>query len=66
MKVINIFAGPGAGKSTTAAGLFYHMKKLNMSVELVTEYAKSRVWEQHSSVMRDQVYLTAKQKTRGT
>lgn len=27
-KVINFYAGPGAGKSTNAAGLFYEMKKL--------------------------------------
>ena len=40
MKVINLFAGPGSGKSTTAAGLFYHMKLEGFSVELVTEYAK--------------------------
>jgi AAA domain-containing protein len=39
-KVINFFAGPGAGKSTTAAGLFFHMKMRNYKVELVTEYAK--------------------------
>jgi adenylate kinase family enzyme len=26
MKVINLFAGPGAGKSTTAAALFSKMK----------------------------------------
>ncbi len=40
MKVINFFAGPGAGKSTTAAGLFFEMKCLGLKVELVTEYAK--------------------------
>lgn len=39
-KVINFFAGPGAGKSTTAAGLFFEMKCLGLKVELVTEYAK--------------------------
>lgn len=60
-KVINLFAGPGAGKSTTAAGLFYTMKKQGMSVELVTEYAKDRVWEEHHSVFKDQLYLLAKQ-----
>lgn len=62
--VINLFAGPGAGKSTTAAGLFYAMKKKGMSVELVTEYAKDRVWEEHQSIFQDQVYLTAKQNRR--
>lgn len=59
--VINLFAGPGAGKSTTAAGLFHRMKSMGMSVELVTEYAKDRVWEEHHSVFSDQLYLTAKQ-----
>lgn len=39
-KVINMFAGPGAGKSTTAAGLFFEMKCAGHKVELVTEYAK--------------------------
>lgn len=40
MIVINLFGGPGSGKSTTAAGLFYEMKLSNVKVELVTEYAK--------------------------
>ena len=26
-KIINLFAGPGAGKSTVASGLFHEMKK---------------------------------------
>jgi len=45
MKVINLFGGPGSGKSTTAAGLFYNMKLQHKSVDLVTEYAKELVWE---------------------
>lgn len=62
--VINLFAGPGAGKSTTAAGVFHQMKKAGLSVELVTEYAKDRVWEEHYSVFSDQLYLLAKQNRR--
>jgi hypothetical protein len=38
--VINLWAGPGAGKSTTAAGLFFQMKHARYKCELVTEYAK--------------------------
>ena len=45
MKVINIFSGPGVGKSTTASGLFYFMKKNGLSCEYVAEYAKDLVWE---------------------
>lgn len=41
---INLFAGPGTGKSTTAAGVFFEMKRSGMSVEYVTEYAKSLVF----------------------
>lgn len=53
MKVINLFGGPGSGKSTTAAGLFYHMKLRGQSVDLVTEYAKELVWEGRLEDMLD-------------
>lgn len=45
MKVINLLGGPGCGKSTTAAGLFYKMKLQHGSVELVTEVAKDLVYD---------------------
>jgi AAA domain len=45
VKVINLFAGPGAGKSTTAAGLFFAMKTRGQRVELVTEFAKELTYE---------------------
>jgi AAA domain len=64
MKVINLFGGPGAGKSTTAAGLFYAMKKEQLNVELVTEYAKDAVWERRHNLFDDQIYIFAKQQRR--
>lgn len=64
MKVINIFSGPGVGKSTTAAGLFYEMKKMHLNVELVTEYAKDAVWEKRFNILEDQIYVFAKQQRR--
>lgn len=63
-KVINFYAGPGAGKSTNAAGLFYEMKKLGYSVELVTEYAKDKVWEGSVKVLENQLYVTSNQISR--
>ncbi|MBU4567008.1 MAG: ATP-binding protein [Proteobacteria bacterium] len=46
MKVINLFGGPGCGKSTTAAGLFYKLKMQQIfKVELVREYAKDLVYQ---------------------
>jgi nicotinamide riboside kinase len=64
VKVINIFGGPGAGKSTTAAGLFFEMKKKQIQVELVTEYAKDMTWEKRHNVLSDQLYILAKQNRR--
>lgn len=61
MKVINLIGGPGCGKSTTAAGLFYELKKKGYSVELVTEYAKTRVWEDALKTLKDQIYVFGKQ-----
>lgn len=64
MKVINLFGGSGVGKSTAASGLFYEMKKLQMNVELVNEYAKEIVWEQRYNLLDDQLYILAKQNRR--
>lgn len=64
LKVINLYAGPGAGKSTTAAGLFYLMKLNKFKVELVTEFAKDKVYERHSELLEDQLYVFAKQQRR--
>ena len=64
MKVINLFSGPGAGKSTTAAGLFYEMKCLGLNVEYVQEYAKDLVYEKRDNILSDQIYVFAKQQRR--
>lgn len=62
LKVINLWGGPGIGKSTTASGLFNIMKLRKKSVELVTEYAKQLVWEkQDASIFENQILLLAKQ-----
>lgn len=58
---INLFGGPGSGKSTTAAMLFAHLKKSNISVEHCTEYVKRWVYLKRSVSKHDQIYLFAKQ-----
>lgn len=63
LTVINFFGGPGVGKSTTAAGLFYEMKKRGMSVEYVQEYCKSWVYEGRN-MFTEQDYIFAKQNNR--
>lgn len=43
--IVNLVAGPGTGKSTTMAGVFYKLKSLGIDCEMVTEFAKELVWE---------------------
>lgn len=60
-QVINLFGGPGVGKSTTAAGLYYFMKLKKFKVELVREYVKMWAWENRHVSAIDQIYITGKQ-----
>lgn len=60
-KIINYYAGPGAGKSTTAAHTFALLKQRGYNAELVTEYAKDLVWDECRPVLGDQLYLFAEQ-----
>jgi len=61
MKVINLYGGPGVGKSTIAAGLFYEMKKLGYKAELITEFAKDLVYSEDSTRLSDQLLVFAEQ-----
>jgi hypothetical protein len=60
-KIINLFGGPGIGKSTQASGLFTEMKKRHMSVEYTYEFPKEVAWEGNISQLKDQFYITANQ-----
>lgn len=55
--VINIFGGPGIGKSTTSAHIFYELKRRHISCELAQEYAKDLVWEGNGEALSDQLYV---------
>lgn len=58
---INLFGGPGTGKSTLAGWLFYELKHRRYPIEIVTEYVKHWVYGGREIKSFDQVYLFAKQ-----
>jgi len=44
-KIINLYGGPGTGKSTTASAVFAELKFRGVNCEYVQEYAKDKAWE---------------------
>lgn len=61
MKVINLFGGPGSGKSTTCAGVFNKLKLAGINCEMSLEYAKDKVWEKSFHTLDNQIYIFGKQ-----
>lgn len=61
MLVVNLFGAPGAGKSTGAAYVFSKLKMAGINAELVTEFAKDKVWEESKAVFQNQAYIFGKQ-----
>lgn len=62
--VVNLFAGPGAGKSTFCAGIFATLKWIGIDCEMATEYAKDMVWQRSYDVLENQLYVFGKQQNR--
>ena len=61
MYVVNLFAPPGAGKSTGAAYIFAKLKMAGVNAELITEFAKDKVWEENKEAIKNQAYMFGKQ-----
>ena len=58
---INLFGGPGIGKSVTAAKLFAELKIRNIHAELVREYIKTWAYQDRTPKSFDQYYIFGKQ-----
>lgn len=59
--IISLYGGPGAGKSTSAAYLYYLLKAESKNAELVREYVKDWAWEGRKIGTYDQIYFLGKQ-----
>lgn len=62
--VVNLFGGPGVGKSTTAAKIFSDLKQQKISCELVREYVKDWAWGERRVTPLDQLHLLGEQSYR--
>lgn len=59
--VVNMFGGPGCGKSTGAAYVFAMLKMHGVNCELSTEFAKDKTWESNNKALECQPYVFGKQ-----
>lgn len=59
--VVNLYGGPGSGKSTIMSGLFEELKWAGVNCEMAHEYAKEKVWEKSFFTLDDQIYVFANQ-----
>ena len=61
MILVNLYGAPGSGKFTGAAYIFSKLKMAGIDAELVTEFAKDKVWEESKAPFDNQVYMFGKQ-----
>lgn len=55
--VAQFFGGPGAGKSTTCAGVFSELKNRGLNSEMALEFAKDLCWERSPHLLDNQIYV---------
>jgi nicotinamide riboside kinase len=61
MKVINLFGGPGVGKSSIASDIFRILKSKHCNCEKVDEFAKGLVWDNNLKALKNQIYIFGNQ-----
>lgn len=59
--LVNLWGGPGTGKSTTATGLFSLLKRQEVLCEYVSEYAKDLTWKGDLQRLRNSVLVSGEQ-----
>ncbi len=58
---INLYGAPGSGKSTNRSRLFYELKKRQLKVEEVVEYAKELTYDENFVQLSNQILMLGKQ-----
>jgi len=60
-KLINLFGGPGIGKSGIAAGITYQLKSKHISCNNPYEFPKTLAWDKNLPAIQDQLFVFANQ-----
>jgi 2-phosphoglycerate kinase len=60
-KIINLFGGPGIGKSSIASGITYKLKSKHINCDNPYEFPKLLAWDENNSAIRDKLYVLANQ-----
>lgn len=58
--VVNIFGGPGSGKSVLASDLFVHLKKRGIEAACPEEHAKKAIWSGQPWLLDEQIVLVGR------
>ncbi len=58
---INLFGGPGCGKTVLMAALFVELKKAGQTCEMVPEYVKDLVWDNRTEELDNQHHIARMQ-----
>jgi hypothetical protein len=61
MLLVNLTSGPGAGKSTTAAYIFYRVKMAGFTAELVGEEARELIYDGSIPMLENQALILGQQ-----
>lgn len=61
---VNLFGGPGTGKSTLCASIFTELKQKGVDCEMALEYVKDLIWEESFEKIKNQIYIFGKQQNR--
>lgn len=59
--LINLYGGPGAGKSTMMAQVYAALKHAGVSVEMAPEFAKELTWQNRQDALHCQPYVFGEQ-----
>lgn len=60
-KIVNLFGGPGIGKSSIAAGITYKLKKKHITCDNPYEFPKALAWDNNNEAIKDQLFVLANQ-----